>query len=321
MRSSLLVLLASATAYPDSGDNGTAHASSIVLAPDGLARFSVLTARVVRMESVATRGDAFVDAPSLAFINRQLPTPAFTNAPNATHCVVIKTAQVELAYVCAAAGGTPGNRSAAACTDGCAEQPATDSAPGGGAKRSPTYPDGLNASSPAACCAACAADKKCTGFISAAAGSPPGKAGQNCWPMASWKATQRAPNRTLYTLPAAPGAGGFTAANLRAVVQLGGSGSGSGSGSGGTARWVPGQVATGNLRGTISSWNEVPSAHSGDATDFGALTSLGPLSRDGWAVLDDSASPLFEHNTEVGTPLPPAATTRPFLVRLLARDD
>ena len=83
----LSCLCTTAHAYP-LGDNGTASPASVVLAPDGLARFTVLTERVIRMERRASRDDAFfVDAPSLSFINRQLPTPPFTNAPNGTHCV------------------------------------------------------------------------------------------------------------------------------------------------------------------------------------------------------------------------------------------
>jgi hypothetical protein len=289
-------------AYPDSGDNGTATAASIVTAPDGLARFTVLTDRVIRMESLH-----FSDAPSLAFINRQLPTPAFTNTPNSTHCVVIKTARIELAYACAS--GTNGSD----CMGSCAVEHGTDVH---GGTRSPTHPAGLTVTE-VECCAACAADTHCAGFLTVKPGTPISAKGKNCWPMAGWQQTEASANRTLYTAGGAPVPGAFTPANLRAVIQL--------TGSSRTVGWMPGQDAGGNLLGTISSWNEnIPARTwcdvggiSGTSSSGVAGTpanhtdgpSLGPLSRDGWAVLDDSDSPLFDR--EVRLPPPAAPGTDP----------
>lgn len=56
--------------------------------------------------------------------------------------------------------------------------------------------------------------------------------------------------------------------------------------------WHPGDTPSGNLGGTISSWNEVsPSSIPG---------TLGPglLSRDGWTLVDDSATPRFSNATD-----------------------
>ena len=74
--------------------------------------------------------------------------------------------------------------------------------------------------------------------------------------------------------PPAP-AGPFTARTLSIHVKSAG------------VTWRPGASSDGNLMGTISSWNEVEPA------DLGAGIQAGVLSRDGWTLLDDTATPRF----------------------------
>jgi hypothetical protein len=73
--------------------DSVADAAAVVHA--GSARFTVLTDRLVRMEYAAS--GQFEDRPTLAFINRKVAVPAFTQHPSGAG-VVITTASITLTY-------------------------------------------------------------------------------------------------------------------------------------------------------------------------------------------------------------------------------
>ena len=76
--------------------NPVANASAVVTSPDGMARFTVLTPRLIRMEYAATAG-VFEDASTIAMLNRNTPVPAFTSS-SAGGVLTITTASVVLSY-------------------------------------------------------------------------------------------------------------------------------------------------------------------------------------------------------------------------------
>jgi len=76
--------------------NPVASAAATVVSSDGLARFTVLTDRVIRMEQSRSAG-AFEDHATIAMMNRALPVPTFTSG-EAGGVLTISTAQVRLTY-------------------------------------------------------------------------------------------------------------------------------------------------------------------------------------------------------------------------------
>ena len=73
-----------------------ADTGAVVAASDGMARFTVLTDHLIRMEYARTKGQ-FEDRASLAVLNRKLPVPKFTHAV-AGGVLTITTDAVELEY-------------------------------------------------------------------------------------------------------------------------------------------------------------------------------------------------------------------------------
>jgi hypothetical protein len=76
-----------------------ADPSAVVVSSDGMARFTVLTPRLIRMEQ---RGNssapgAFEDRSTIAMMNRKLPVPAFTHAESGGVLTVI-TASLKVTY-------------------------------------------------------------------------------------------------------------------------------------------------------------------------------------------------------------------------------
>jgi alpha-glucosidase len=78
------------------------------------------------------------------------------------------------------------------------------------------------------------------------------------------------------TLRYRPGPGAFTKDNLRVEFQVNGT----------PATWMPGLEDKGNLQGTIRTLDGVKGS---------APLGTGLISRDGWALVDDSATPLFDN--------------------------
>ena len=71
--------------------------AAVVVAADGMARFTVLTDHLIRMEYARTKGQ-FEDRASLAVLNRRLRVPKFTHTVSGG-VLKITTAAVELAYI------------------------------------------------------------------------------------------------------------------------------------------------------------------------------------------------------------------------------
>ena len=73
-----------------------AAADAVVIASDKMARFTVLTDHLIRME-YARVADQFEDRASLAVLNRKLPVPKFSHAES-EGVLTITTAAVKLSY-------------------------------------------------------------------------------------------------------------------------------------------------------------------------------------------------------------------------------
>jgi len=73
-----------------------AAAGAAVVSSDNMARFTVLTDRLIRMEYANTAG-TFEDRATIAILNRALPVPTFTHG-EAAGVLTITTAQVVLTY-------------------------------------------------------------------------------------------------------------------------------------------------------------------------------------------------------------------------------
>jgi hypothetical protein len=75
------------------GFSGVADAAAVVT--QGLARFSVLTASIIRIEVHPAGAAGWDDTPSVAFVNRRTKVPPFT-VTREKGALVIKTDSVEL---------------------------------------------------------------------------------------------------------------------------------------------------------------------------------------------------------------------------------
>ena len=96
---------------PQLGDyEPLAASAAVVVASDKMARFTVLTDHLIRMEEARVEGQ-FEDRASLAVLNRKLAVPAFTHA-EASGVLTITTAAVKLSYT-VGKGFTPSSLSVA----------------------------------------------------------------------------------------------------------------------------------------------------------------------------------------------------------------
>jgi alpha-glucosidase (family GH31 glycosyl hydrolase) len=79
--------------------NPVADPAAVVVSSDGLARFTVLTPRLIRMEQrgAASAPGAFEDRSTIAMMNRNLPVPPFTQSV-AAGVLTIATASVKVSY-------------------------------------------------------------------------------------------------------------------------------------------------------------------------------------------------------------------------------
>ena len=95
----LLLLIASPSAARPSllPYDPTPNPKSVVLDSTGTARFTVLTERLIRMQQRGIRASTFEDRSTLAFLNRNLPSPEFTAAESGG-VLTITTAAVTLRY-------------------------------------------------------------------------------------------------------------------------------------------------------------------------------------------------------------------------------
>jgi hypothetical protein len=76
----------------------TPNPESVVLDSSGTARFTILTERLIRMEQRGSRAKGFEDRSTLAFLNRNLPLPAF-HSSESDGTLTISTNAVTLRYV------------------------------------------------------------------------------------------------------------------------------------------------------------------------------------------------------------------------------
>ena len=137
------------------------------------------------------------------------------------------------------------------CVAGCIMQHGVEQV---GGERAKASPNGLTVASATACCAACAADASCAGWIFREKNeSTARKSGLNCWPMRELGEIAPAAGEPLARTigmrrsePAGAPASVFSRAALSVALK-----------SGPGVVWRPGDSASGNLGGTISSWNEV----------------------------------------------------------------
>jgi hypothetical protein len=270
------------SAGPASAADCTAHAEAVVVHGD--ARFTVLSARVVRLERAP-----FVDDCTFTIVRRATPSvPNFTHTLSFDGSVLeINTSQLQLVYNASAATAAPA-AGPPSCPHGFAVQHGVEQA---GGKRTHTDPSGLVVADEAACCSACAVvGAACAGWVFRGTNET-ARAPANCWTMLSLGETSPSSARglawTIGTRRSQPGtaSGGFSAASLSITLK-------------GGATWRAGMDGSrANLGGTISSWNEVPprSLLAGNQT-----YQPGVLSRDGWAVVDDTATPRFTVRAAVG---------------------
>ena len=273
VKSVLMLLLArTVSAGPAAAADCDAHAAAVVL--HGEARFTVLTDRVVRAELAPP----FVDDCTFTIVRRATPSvPAFTHRLRADGVLEINTTQLRLTYDASAAAPPP----PAACVQGCTVQHGVEQA---GGERTASNPNGLRVTDEAACCSACAvAGLSCAGWVfrehNETAHLP-----LNCWTMRTLGELSPSSSGLARTIGVklSAGAGGFPAASLTIDCH-----------SCADPGWYPGKDdGGGNLGGTISSWNEVLPR---DLLNGTHTYQPGVLSKGGWAIVDDSATPRFSY--------------------------
>ena len=90
---------ASPTPVPAWGDP-VADAAAVVLAPDGVAQFTVLTPAIIRMQYAPAGGAAFrtQNVQTYAILNRKMPVPKFTSSVSGDGVLTISTSALQLTY-------------------------------------------------------------------------------------------------------------------------------------------------------------------------------------------------------------------------------
>ena len=242
------------TAVPDPVPDSDA----VVVSLSGLARFTVLGENLLRLQ-YASDGN-FSDAPTIAVVNRRLTVPPFTI--NVSSGIVrISTAMLELFF----------NDSAPTPSDTCAAAHWMNQTDAGLPRvRSAAYPNGTHAGDGGACCAICAAQPDCAGFVFEDNGS------SLCFPLASFNGSVAAEQREFGVI--APR--GFSPGNLKISASTGSA-----------ISWSPGDVQTANLGGTLP-WMDCYSTPAECFEQYHGALQPGLLARDGWSLLDDSLGTL-----------------------------
>ena len=315
------VAAAATAAAPVAGASAApADPAAVVLSADGKARFTVLGAQLLRLEF--SESGKFDDRQSLSFVNRRLPVPAF-NHSTVAGVLRLQTGSLLLSYAAAAPPPPPPPRpDKARFCDGltmhrprCSQFPP----PRGGSSagsclpyRSPSAPHGL-ATDTAGCCAACLAAPDCNTWAytvdntTATGGGP--DAAATCFLYTTIVSVEHsAANDVVGGNFLPPPATGFRTGELR-VRSLAGVTP--------AFDWRFGTVDAGNLLGTATALDNIEGpielncsdrVGAGDHTPNGGMNigcDLGPLSRDGWAVLDDSLRPRLDPATQWVAPPPP----------------
>ena len=278
------VAAGAAAASPAPPPNPVAPAAAIVKSADGRARFTILTDSLVRMEYAAD--GTFDDRATLAIVNRNTAaTPHFTHSAQGKE-LTVATSALQITYTSLPVPPPP--PAAHMCDDAMAGHDAYCSQPHGqpalrtcGKFRSPSAPQGLLGKTQAECCAACSAASDCRVWVHSASHPDTSAA---CYLLTKALGGVPSANRTVggdfghSTLP------GFTSQSLRVE--------GLGKKPAQAFHWTPGDVDSGNLLGTARSLDGITggidlNCTTGNNTGY---CSFGPLSRDGWSVIDDSAN-------------------------------
>ncbi len=273
MRSSMVLpslaasaLLQLVSAGPVTQDDCAARTAAIVVHGD--ARFTVLTERVVRLEKAP-----FVDDCTFTIVKRNVSLPAFTHTVSGDQ-LTITTAQLTLTHdLSAIPAPAPACGATADVLQNVAQQQG---------KRSEKYPGGLQVADAGACCTVCATDTTCSAWIFREKNESGSSKSLNCWPMTTvgsiFKPHDKRDARTIGVRNTTRE--GFLPDEVTIKLK-------------GGSTWRPGMDGSAaNLGGTISSWNEVsPRALlSGNDT-----YQPGILSKDGWAIVDDTRTPRFSY--------------------------
>lgn len=246
------------------------------------ARFTVLSPRVIRIEA-----EPFDDRCSFGVVSRASPTAASTTFSTRTGPggagLEIETAGLLLRYTPAIAptGATSALPPPPPPPMGCSSalRNNTDCV---GCSRAPGAKP-LTVASLSVCCQACHANRGCGAFIFAP-GSDPTPTGFNCWLMQPGQSSRFQPRqgRVVGNVAGSGGSGPFSPSTLSIALK-----------GVPAATWRPGDQDTGNLKGTISSWNEVKAFQQPLADGL----QPGVLSRSGWTLLDDTFAPRFSNSS------------------------
>jgi hypothetical protein len=232
--------------------------SAVVVSASGRARFTVLAPNLFRMQ-YADDG-VFTDAATIAVINRRLPVPPFT-VNVSSQGVRISTALLDLFF----------NDSAPLPSDSCAAAHWMNNTDAGLPRvRSAAFPNGTLAADAGACCAICAAQLDCAGFVFEDNGS------SLCFPLASFSGTIASVDHRVF---GAVAPGGFSPGNLKISATSG------------ATSWAPGDVQKSNLGGTLP-YMDCYSTPAECFEQYHAALQPGLISRDGWTVFDDSKGTL-----------------------------
>jgi len=150
--------------------------------------------------------------------------------------------------------------------------------------RSAAFPNGTLAGDAGACCAICAAQADCAGFVFEDNGS------SLCFPLSSFNGTIAGADHRILGVLAASG-GGFSSQTLKISST-----------EGGAVSWAPGDVQSSNLGGTLP-YMDCYSTPAECFEQYHSALQPGLLAKDGWTLFDDSLGTL---RTPEGWWAPPA---------------
>lgn len=248
----------------------SANPKAIVSSGDGKARFTVLTAALVRMEFSST--GAFEDRASYSFVNRKLPVPSFTHKEAPNGGVTIETDDVLVEY-------TPQSdpQPSAMCTSAIAKHDAVCNGPCSQYHTQTQPPPNITQSD---CCTFCEKNAECNFWVY----------GDNtCWTLTQLVGNTPSGDRTVGGYFS-----GFDNKTLKVTVKSN------------NAVWHPGQQSHGNMLGTIRSLDGITGGVPLNCTEAGSDgestgnydCSYAPISREGWAVYNDAENYAIDPETE-----------------------
>ena len=171
---------------PPTPPAGGCSAPAQLVVEHGNARFTVLSASIIRLERAP-----FIDACSFTFINRSpQERPGYTHEVDSSGTLRINTSKIALQY-------KPTTNATGVCGRSDTHASTNPTNP----VRSHKFPQGLKNKTPQECCTACKSDPSCTAYVY----GPGGKEGRDCWPLRGYTSTQADSNRTLVVMNTNPG--------------------------------------------------------------------------------------------------------------------